>query len=43
MKFHEMKSKNTLRAFVIETGVPVAFSASDQREFARQLDRYLAK
>lgn len=33
---------DTLRASGVETGGPAAFSASDQREFARQLDRYLA-
>lgn len=34
---------DTLRSSGIETGGPAAFSAGDQREFARQLDRYLAK
>lgn len=33
---------DTLRSTGVETGGPAAFSASDQREFARQLDRYLA-
>lgn len=33
---------DSLRSSGIETGGPSAFSASDQREFARQLDRYLA-
>lgn len=33
---------DTLRSSGVETGGPAAFSASDQREFARQLDRYLA-
>ena len=34
---------DTLRSSGVETGGPAAFSASDQREFARQLDRYLQK
>ncbi|QDX80228.1 hypothetical protein B9N43_02490 [Denitratisoma sp. DHT3] len=34
---------DTLRSSGVETGGPASFSASDQREFARQLDRYLAK
>jgi uncharacterized protein YaiI (UPF0178 family) len=34
---------DTLRSSGIETGGPAAFSASYQREFARQLDRYLAR
>jgi hypothetical protein len=34
---------DTLRSSGVETGGPAAFSASDQREFARQLDRHLAK
>lgn len=34
---------DTLRSTGVETGGPAAFSASDQREFARQLDRYLAR
>ena len=34
---------DTLRSSGVETGGPAAFSASDQREFARELDRYLAK
>ena len=34
---------DTLRSSGVETGGPAAFSASDQREFARQLDQYLAK
>jgi uncharacterized protein YaiI (UPF0178 family) len=34
---------DTLRSSGVETGGPSAFSASDQREFARELDRYLAK
>lgn len=34
---------DTLRSSGVETGGPAAFSASDQREFARQLDRYLAR
>jgi uncharacterized protein YaiI (UPF0178 family) len=33
---------DTLRSSGVETGGPAAFSASDQRVFARQLDRYLA-
>lgn len=33
---------NTLRSSGVETGGPAAFSTSDQREFARQLDRYLS-
>ncbi len=33
---------DTLRSSGVETGGPAAFSASDQREFARALDRYLA-
>ena len=33
---------DTLRSSGVETGGPAAFSASDNREFARQLDRYLA-
>lgn len=31
-----------LRSSGVETGGPAAFSTSDQREFARQLDRYLS-
>jgi len=34
---------DTLRSSGVETGGPSAFSAGDQREFARQLDRYLAR
>lgn len=34
---------DTLRSSGVETGGPSAFSASDQREFARQLDQYLAR
>lgn len=34
---------DTLRSSGVETGGPAAFGASDQREFARQLDRYLAR
>ena len=34
---------DTLRSSGVETGGPAAFSASDQREFARQLDRYLVQ
>lgn len=34
---------DTLRSSGVETDGPAAFSASDQREFARQLDRYLTK
>ncbi len=34
---------DTLRSSGVETGGPSAFSASDQREFARELDRYLAR
>lgn len=34
---------DTLRSSGVETGGPASFSAGDQREFARQLDRYLAK
>lgn len=34
---------DTLRSSGVETGGPAAFSASDQREFARQLDRYLTR
>lgn len=34
---------DTLRSSGVETGGPAAFGASDQREFARQLERYLAK
>ena len=33
---------DTLRSSGVETGGPPAFGAADQREFARQLDRYLA-
>jgi len=33
---------DSLRSSGVETGGPAAFTASDQREFARQLDRYLA-
>jgi len=33
---------DTLRSSGVETGGPAAFGAGDQREFARQLDRYLA-
>lgn len=33
---------DTLRSSGIETGGPSAFNAGDQREFARELDRYLA-
>lgn len=33
---------DTLRSSGVETGGPSAFSASDQHEFARQLDRVLA-
>jgi uncharacterized protein YaiI (UPF0178 family) len=33
---------DTLRSSGIETGGPAAFGPSDQREFARYLDRYLA-
>ncbi len=33
---------DTLRSSGVETGGPSAFSASDQREFARALERYLA-
>ena len=32
-----------LRSSGVETGGPAAFGASDQREFARELDRYLAR
>ncbi len=32
---------DTLRSAGVETGGPAAFNASDQREFARQLDRFL--
>jgi uncharacterized protein len=32
---------DTLRSSGVETGGPAAFNTSDQREFARQLDRYL--
>lgn len=34
---------DTLRSSGVETGGPAAFSPSDQREFARHLDRYLAQ
>lgn len=34
---------DTLRSSGVETGGPSAFGTSDQREFARELDRYLAK
>jgi uncharacterized protein YaiI (UPF0178 family) len=34
---------DTLRSSGVETGGPAAFSTSDQREFARELDRYLAR
>lgn len=34
---------DTLRSSGVETGGPSSFSASDQREFARELDRYLAR
>lgn len=34
---------DTLRSSGVETGGPAAFSASDQREFARKLDLYLAR
>lgn len=34
---------DTLRSSGVETDGPSAFSAGDQREFARQLDRYLAR
>lgn len=34
---------DTLRSSGVETGGPAAFSASDQREFARRLDQYLAQ
>lgn len=34
---------DTLRSSGVETGGPSAFSASNQREFARELDRYLAR
>lgn len=34
---------DTLRSSGVDTGGPAAFSASDQREFARELDRYLAR
>ena len=34
---------DTLRSSGVETGGPAAFSASDQHEFARQLDRMLAR
>lgn len=34
---------DTLRSTGVETGGPSAFSASDQHEFARELDRYLAR
>ncbi|MBP9712408.1 MAG: YaiI/YqxD family protein [Sterolibacterium sp.] len=34
---------DTLRSSGVETGGPAAFNANDQREFARQLDRYLIK
>jgi uncharacterized protein YaiI (UPF0178 family) len=33
---------DTLRSSGVETGGPSAFNAGDQREFARELDRYLA-
>lgn len=33
---------DTLRSSGVETGGPAAFSASDQREFARKLDQHLA-
>jgi len=34
---------DTLRSSGVETGGPAAFSASDQREFAQRLDRYLTE
>lgn len=34
---------DTLRSSGVETGGSAAFSASDQREFARRLDQYLAQ
>ncbi len=34
---------DTLRSSGVDTGGPAAFNASDQREFARELDRYLAR
>jgi len=34
---------DTLRSSGVETGGPAAFSACDQRAFARQLDQYLTK
>lgn len=34
---------DTLRSSGVETGGPAVFNANDQREFARQLDRYLIK
>jgi uncharacterized protein YaiI (UPF0178 family) len=34
---------DTLRSTGVETGGPAGFSAADQREFARQLDRWLAR
>lgn len=34
---------DTLRSSGVDTGGPAAFSASEQREFARKLDQYLAK
>jgi uncharacterized protein YaiI (UPF0178 family) len=34
---------DVLRSSGVETGGPAAFNASDQRAFAQQLDRYLAR
>jgi uncharacterized protein YaiI (UPF0178 family) len=34
---------DTLRSSGVETGGPAAFSSDDQRNFARQLDRYLVR
>lgn len=34
---------DTLRSSGVETGGPTAFSAADQRQFARQLERYLSQ
>lgn len=34
---------DTLRSSGVETGGPAAFGASDQREFARALDLYMAR